>query len=489
MREAGILMHISSLPSPYGIGTLGRDAYEFADFLAEAGQKYWQILPLSPTSYGDSPYQSPSGFAGNPYFIDLDMLYGDGLLNADEFKDLDWGNPGAVDFALLYEKRYAVLRGAQARFEARLPEDYESFCREEAYWLEDYALFMAQKERQCGAAWSSFPDSLKFRDPTALGHVVSECASEIRFWKMLQYLFFKQWRALKAYVNSRGISIIGDLPIYASADSADVWAYPRYFMLDERLESIAVAGCPPDSFTENGQLWGNPLFDWNAIRADGYAWWIKRLRHTSALYDITRIDHFRGFDSYYSIPAGSADARAGQWRTGPGIELFEAVKTQLSDVKIIAEDLGFLTDSVKSLLKDTCYPGMKVLQFAFDSREDSDYLPHNYERNCVVYTGTHDNDTILGWLDSIPAERAAYAAEYLRLSSDEGYNWGVMKAAWAGVGDLAIVQMQDLLGLGSEARMNTPGVIGGNWRWRLLPGTADRALAGKLRDVVKLYGR
>lgn len=489
MRSSGILMHISSLPSPYGIGTFGRAAYEFVDFLEAAGQGFWQILPINPTSYGDSPYQSPSAFAGNPYFIDLDLLRDEGLLEWGDFEDIYPGEPDSIAFGPLYENRYRTLRRALYRFEADRPADYEEFCRTSSQWLDGYTLFMALKEKHGGAPWRRWESPFKFRDEAALIKARIELDEEIRFWGMLQYLFFKQWRALKEYANHRGISIIGDLPIYVADDSADVWSNPRCFLLNEELEPTFVAGCPPDGFTEDGQLWGNPLFDWDAMRAGGYSWWIQRLRHMSELYDVTRIDHFRGFDSYYAIPAGSPDAKYGQWRPGPGMELFDAVREELGDISVIAEDLGFLTDSVRQLLRDTGFPGMKVLEFAFDSREGSDYLPHTYEKNCVAYTGTHDNDTVAGWLASAPQHIAEYAAEYLRLNREEGMCQGVMNALWASAADLSIVQMQDILGLGSSARMNIPSTTDNNWSWRMPPGAPDAELSRKLRRTMRLYAR
>lgn len=432
MRRAGILMPISSLPSPWGIGTLGEAAREFVDFLAQGGQSCWQILPVGPTSYGDSPYQSFSSFAGNPYFIDLDDLAAEGLLEREEYTGLNWGtNPEQVDYSLLYQNRYPVLRKACGRLDRSEEGAYGAFCLENREWLEDYALFMALKEKFGGRSWQEWPKSLRLRRPRALEKARVELEEEIQFWKGVQYLFFRQWDALKKLANGRGISIIGDLPIYVSGDSADVWANPEQFQLDQAGLPTEVAGCPPDGFTEDGQLWGNPLFDWERMKGEGYAWWLRRIDFQFKIYDILRIDHFRGFDEYYAIPYGDKTARNGRWRPGPGIEFFQTVKKALGKKEIIAEDLGFLTDSVRKMLRQSGFPGMKVLQFAFDSRDaGSDYLPHCYKPNCVVYTGTHDNDTILGWIKTAPRKDVQFAKEYLRLNSREGYNWGMMRSAW-----------------------------------------------------------
>ena len=491
MRRAGILMPISSLPSPYGIGTMGEQARAFVDFLEEGGQSCWQILPVCPTSFGDSPYQSFSSYAGNPYFIDLDDLAAEGLLTAEEYSTLDWGaDPASVDYGLLYRRRYPVLHRACARLLDRGDEGLERFCRGQAVWLEDYALFMALKGKHGGVSWFEWPQEERLRRPEALEAAQRELAGEISFWKAVQYLFFRQWRALKGYANAKGISIIGDLPIYVSGDSADVWANPEQFQLDGDGRPIEVAGCPPDGFSEDGQLWGNPLFDWERMKEDGYQWWLRRIAYQFTIYDTLRIDHFRGFDEYYAIPAQDDTARYGRWRPGPGIDFFRTVNRELGKKDMIAEDLGFLTPSVRRLLRQTGYPGMKVLEFAFDSRDTgSDYLPHCYTPRCVVYTGTHDNDTIQGWMATAPKKDVAYAKEYLRLTRREGYHWGMMRSAWASAADLAVMQMQDLLGLGSEARMNTPSTVGTNWKWRALPGSYDSELARRLCHEMQVYQR
>ena len=489
-RTSGILMHISSLPSEYGIGTMGKEAKKFVDFLVKAGQTYWQILPICPTSYGDSPYQSFSSFAGNPYFIDLKLLCKDKLLSKRECDSYDWGDSKTeADFGLLYRNRFDLLKKAHLRFQKKEPEEYASFCEEEKEWLDDYALFMALKDANGGASWFQWEEGLKFRKADALGHAREIHRETISFYKMLQFLFYQQWRSVKDYANEKGIQVIGDVPIYVAGDSADVWANPRLFQLDEDRNPIEVAGCPPDAFSEDGQLWGNPLFRWDEMKKDGYAWWTKRVRAVSKLYDVVRIDHFRGFDSYYAIPAGHTTARHGTWKEGPGIELFRILEEKLGKLNIIVEDLGFLTPSVTKMVSDSGFPGMKVLQFAFDPREESDYLPHNYVSHSVVYTGTHDNDTILGWMKTASRESVNFAKRYLNLTKEEGYHWGVMRGAWASVSDLAVVPMQDLLGLSSEARMNTPSTLGCNWKWRAAPGCMTPQLAAKVRRYVRMYGR
>ncbi len=477
MRTSGILLHITSLPSPFGIGTLGKAAYDFADFLESAGQKNWQILPVGHTGFGNSPYQAFSAFAGNPYMIDLDFLRRDGFLCPDEFERIDWGNDArCVDYGKIFRNRIGVLKKVVPRF--RKTKEYERFCAENAFWLDDYASFMALKEENNGRPLRVWEKPLPKPDE-----------DKCDFYKLIQFLFYSQWYALKQYVNSKGIEIIGDLPIYVAHDSADVMGNPELFELDSHGNPVNVAGVPPDGFSEEGQLWGNPVFDWDYIRRDGYRWWIKRISHSLQMFDKVRIDHFRGFSSYYSVPAGSPNAVNGFWRDGPSAELFEAVRSEIGNPDIIAEDLGFVDDGVRDLMAKTGFPGMKILQFAFDSREESDYLPHNYGRNCVVYIGTHDNDTLAGWLDSAPPADVEYARKYLRLSVDEGFSEGVIKSAMASVGDTVILTMQDLLGLGSEARMNIPSTSYGNWQWRALESDFSPDLARKLSAITKLYGR
>lgn len=488
MRNSGILMPVFSLPSPYGIGTMGAEARRFVDFLNDAGQRYWQILPICPTSYGDSPYSSFSTFAGNPYFIDLDQLCLDGLLKKSEIKACGFTEDGKVHYAELYEKRYPLLRKAFARFKGEPPEDFDEFCRQNE-WLEDYALYMALKDANGGKSWREWPEPLRFREEAALSEARETYGEDMEFWAFLQYLFYRQWRQLKEYANSKGVYIIGDLPIYVALDSADVWANPRQFQLGQDLAPMEVAGCPPDGFSADGQLWGNPLYEWEKMREEGYPWWMDRIEHQCRIYDVLRIDHFRGFEAYYAIPAGDDTARNGRWRPGPGMDFFRALERRVGRQNIIAEDLGFLTDGVRRLLEDTGFPGMKVLEFAFDSREDSDYLPHNYDRHCVVYTGTHDNSTVLGWKATAGKEDVAFAEAYFNLTKEEGFHWGMMRGAWASVAELVIVQMQDVLGLGDEARINTPSTVGENWQWRMEKGAASKALSKKLRRMMGIFKR
>lgn len=487
MRGSGILLHISSLPSRFGIGTLGREAFAFVDFLTSAGQKYWQMLPLTPTGFGDSPYQSFSAFAGNPYFIDLELLCDECLLKEDEIPQNAHTDPERVDYGALYESRTAVLKRAFERFVPN--KEFELFCAENEHWLEDYALFSAIKNSLGGKPWYEWTAGLKARDPKALESVRPLLEEEIIFCKAVQFWFFTQWKRLKNYAAEKGISIIGDLPIYVAGDSADVWAQPELFRLSGDGEPELVAGVPPDGFNSKGQLWGNPVFDWEYMRSDGYRWWIRRAEHSMKLFDRLRIDHFRGFASYYAVPAEMTDAVNGRWYKGAGEELFEKLEAALGRLDIIAEDLGYIDDDVISLLEKTGFPGMKILQFAFDSRENSDYLPHNYPKNCVAYIGTHDNDTLLGWLSHAPAADVAFAKEYLRLNEAEGLVNGVIKSLLACTADTVIITMQDLLELGGEARMNTPSTLGGNWCWRMLPEAASSELAEKLLRLTRLYRR
>ena len=490
LRASGILLPVFSLPSPYGIGTFGRAAYRFVDFLSASGQKYWQILPVGPTSYGDSPYQSFSTFAGNPYFIDLDLLQKDGLLEKEEYDGLDWGNePDRVDYAKLYENRYLVLRRAFSRGYPRERQQVEDFRLSQSRWIEDYALYMALKGEFGQQPWQAWEEDIRLRRPQALAQWRERLWEEIDFWVYLQYLFFKQWSALKRYANRRGIRIIGDIPIYVAEDSADTWSNPEIFWLDENLVPVKVAGVPPDGFSATGQLWGNPVYRWDILKQRGYDWWIERVRANVTIYDVLRIDHFRGFDTFYAVPYGDKTAQRGEWMPGPGMDLFSALKKELGELPIIAENLGYLTESVQQLLSDSGFPGMKVLEFAFDSREASDYLPHNYEKNCVVYTGTHDNDTVAGWFRTAPPEDVRFCKRYLRLNRHEGYHWGFIKGAWASVGDLAIAQMQDFLNLSSEARINRPSTLGGNWVWRLQKPMLTADLAKRIRSMTKLYSR
>lgn len=489
MRRNGILMHISSLPSLYGIGSLGSSAYDFVDFLHEGGQSIWQVLPTNPTSYGDSPYQSFSAFAGNPYFIDLDILYENGLISKEIINLSKYTkNYDAVDYAWVYENRKTVFLEAYKNFDFTLA-DYIEFCSNNKAWLDSYALFMALKDSHLGSAWYEWEDKYKFKEADAITAFESENKHTVDMYKMEQYLFHIQWKKLRKYANEKGIKIIGDMPIYTAYDSADVWENPHLFKLDKNLCPTHVAGCPPDAFSLDGQRWGNPLYDWSVMKKDNYSWFSSRMSNMKKLFDIIRIDHFRGFAEYYSIPAEHESAKNGKWLKGPGISLFRCIRENCGETEIIAEDLGFLTPSVKKLLKDCAFPGIKVLQFAFDAREESDYLPHNYEKNCVVYTGTHDNDTVLGWFATADSSDTEYAKKYLHLSKEEGYNWGMIRGAMQSPADTCILQMQDLLGLDNRARMNTPSTLGGNWSWRIRSECINSWLSEILYKLTKTYCR
>ena len=489
-RSSGILMPMSSLPSPYGIGTMGKSAFQFVDFLAAAGQKYWQLLPLGPTSYGDSPYQSFSTFAGNPYFIDLDLLVKDKLLKPAELKNRDWGSdPARVDYGRIYENRFAVLRLAFERGAERCAEEIAAFRQENAGWLENYALFMAIKRSEGMRAWTEWPEALRLRREDALESARSELREDVDFFVFVQFLFFRQWDALRAYAKEKGIRFIGDVPIYVALDSADVWSEPHFFQLDEKNLPTAVAGVPPDPFTEDGQLWGNPLYDWDAMKRDGYGWWIRRIDGARKLYDVLRIDHFRGFESYWAVPYGDTTAKNGVWKPGPGMGLVGVLNSWFRDLDFIAEDLGYTTPEVRRLLEDSGLPGMKVLEFAFDPEGNSDFLPHNCLPNSSCYIGTHDNETVQGWLKSATKGELRFAERYLHITGDEGWNWGMIRAGMATASRLFVVQMQDVLELGADARMNAPGTSTGNWQWRMLPGALDRNLAKKLKTYTETYRR
>lgn len=489
-RSSGILLHISSLPSKYGIGTLGRSAYEFADFLKEAGQKYWQLLPLGPTSYGDSPYQSFSTFAGNPYFVDLELLMEDGLLEKEEVEACDWGDdPRYVDYGKIYVSRFEILKKAKERGWARDYEDVMAFCQENKSWIDNYALYMACKRHFGMRSWTEWEDEdIRLHRPQAVAEYTAKLSDDIELFIYIQFLFFRQWEDLKTYINDLGIEIIGDLPIYVSLDSADVWAESQFFALDEKKIPKEVAGVPPDYFCEDGQLWGNPLYDWDAMAQDGYGWWIRRIAGASKLYDVIRIDHFRGFDSYWAVPYGSETAKNGEWRSGPGMDLVGLLKEKFPELEFIAEDLGERAPGVEQLLKDSGFPGMKVLEFAFDSDEPSDYQPHTYPRHCVCYTGTHDNSPVMLWKQEAKEEDVAYAAEYLGIA-DEEYNWGFIRGGLRSVAELFVAQMQDYLGYGEGHRMNAPGTASGNWRWRMLEGENTQEIAQRLCKMTKMYGR
>lgn len=492
-RQSGILMPISSIPSKYGIGGFSKEAYAFVDFLEAAGQKLWQILPLGPTSYGDSPYQSFSTFAGNPYYIDLEGLIGAGYLTEKECGAVDCGSdPSYVDYEKIWLTRFKLLRKAYERAKkAGLPQEqgYLDFIRDNESWLPDYALYMAVKSHFKYVSWVEWDEDIRLRKPAALKKYRQELADEIGFYQFQQYFFAAQWKALKAYANEKGIRIVGDIPIYVAFDSADTWANPELFQLDEDNVPLGVAGCPPDVFCATGQLWGNPLYRWEYHRQTGYAWWISRIAYCFRLYDVVRIDHFRGFESYWFVPYGDDTAQYGHWVKGPGYDLFRALKEALGDMDVIAEDLGFLTKEVIALVKKTGYPGMKILQFAFGDDADNAYLPHNYTQNSIVYTGTHDNETILGWYKGTDAGTRRSAKRYLNIRGNREIPWHFIRAAFASVADTAVIPMQDYLELDNAARINTPSTLGGNWEWRMLPDAATPELAGRIRELVETYGR
>ena len=481
MRQSGILLPVFSLPSPYGIGCFSDEAKKFIDFLSGSGQSYWQILPLGPTSFGNSPYQSPSSFAGNPYFIDIETLKNDGLLTrqeADDYKNI-CPTTNKVDYGFLYETRHKILKLAFKRFSP--PNDYYRFIGEESYWLKDYAEFCAIKDRFGGKDFLSWDNEFKYRQNNRLSQ---EILNEAEYYKFLQYEFMKQWTDIKSYANRRGIKIIGDMPIYTAMDSADTWSHPELFKLDKNLYPVSVAGCPPDKFSPRGQLWGNPVYNWENHKKDGYAWWSERMKRNMRLYDTVRIDHFRGFESYYSIPYGAKDATSGKWIKGPGKDIFETFESTCPNLDIIAEDLGFVTDDVRELLSATGYPGMKVLLFAFDSCEDNDYLPHNYSKNCVVYTGTHDNSTVKGFEEEGESKDVLYAKKYIGC---DNLCKGMVRLAMSSVAKTCIIPLQDYLGLDNSARINTPSTLGGNWTWRM--SKISESTEKEIYDITVLYGR
>lgn len=492
-RQSGVLMHISSLPGKYGIGSFGQSAYDFVDFLVRTKQRYWQILPLGTTSYGDSPYQSFSAFAGNTYFIDFDILIEEGLLDEADVKGADFGDdPKKVDYAKIFDARRPIMEKAVARFlKADDLSDYESFVEQNAAWLEVFAEYMAIKEHFDNLAWTEWPDeAIRRRDAASLASYREKLADKLTYHRVTQYLFFKQWLRLKAYANEHHIEIVGDMPIYVAADSADVWAQPHFFKTDAVGKPTCVAGCPPDEFSETGQLWGNPIYDWEAMDKDGYAWWIERLRESFKIYDIVRIDHFRGFESYWEVPAGSETSASGKWVKGPDYKLFAAVKEALGDLNIIAEDLGFMTDEVIELRERTGFPGMKILQFAFNPDDESIDSPHLAPNNSVMYTGTHDNNTVLGWYkDEIDDATRQYMAQYTNRKEYETVPHAMLRTIFASVSFMAVATMQDLLELDSAARMNYPSTIGGNWTWRMTAEELNPIVEGELYSLTKTYRR
>ena len=490
-RSSGVLMAMSSLPSRYGIGTMGKEAYRFIDFLEAGAQKYWQLLPLGPTGYGDSPYSSVSTFAGNPYLIDPELLIEDGLLTEKEAARIDWGSdPEKVDYGKLYQGRTQLLKLAYERGREKFRAEYEAFCAENSRWLNEYTLYVAVKKQFGMKSWTQWPDeAIRMHRPEAVRKYAEQLREDTEFHAFVQFLFFRQWKALKAYAEEKGIRFIGDIPIYVAMDSADIWAEPQFFQLDSQYRPTEVSGVPPDAFTADGQLWGNPLYDWDRMKADGYGWWIRRIEGATKLFDVIRIDHFRGMESYWAVPAGEKTAKNGKWRPGPGIDLVGMLTQWFHQTEFIAEDLGYLTPGVEKLVKDSGLPGMKILEFAFDAHGDSQYLPHCCQENSVCYLGTHDNDTVLGWYKTTRKEDKEFAKRYMHITPGEGWCWGMVRSGMATASRLFVVQMQDLLELDGDARMNVPGKDSGNWCWRMLPGAATDELAEKLREYTLTFRR
>ena len=493
-RSSGILFHPTSLPGKYGIGTLGKEAYAFIDFLKKSKQKLWQIFPLGPTGYGDSPYQSFSSFAGNPYLIDFDLLIEAHLLSEEDLRDVFFGdNEEYIDYGAIYNQKYPLLRKAYENFKSsdnhEMRENLEHFKRENASWLNDYSLYISLKNHFNGLPWNEWAQDIKNREEASMHQYRSELADDIEYHNFIQFLFFKQWGDVKRYANENGIKIIGDIPIFVAADSSDAWANPEIFLFDKERKPVKVAGVPPDYFSATGQLWGNPLYNWEKLKETNYSWWVERVRANLSTCDIIRIDHFRGFEAYWAVPYGDDTAINGQWEPGPGIDLFNAIKSQLGELPIIAEDLGLMTQGVIDLREATGFPGMKILGFAFDSGEENDYLPHTYTRNCVVYTGTHDNDTLVGWFQKAKEEDRQFARDYLNSRADDEIHWDAIRGAWSSVACMAISPVQDFLGLGSEARINTPGVAAGNWQWRLRHGVLTDELAERIAKLTRIYSR
>ncbi|MEG1772435.1 MAG: 4-alpha-glucanotransferase [Clostridia bacterium] len=489
-RSFGILLHITSLPSRFGCGSLGREAFEFADFLSKADVSYWQILPITPAGFSDSPYQCFSAFAGDTIFLDLDALVKVGLLRQAEIDNICFGtNNEKVNFESVRRGRDILFRIAFSRADDDLLKKVEQFAAENDFWLDDYSLFMAIKRHFSNKSFLEWDTPYKNREPDALAYARNEFSREIIFVKFLQYLFFEQWGVFKEYLKEKGIRLLGDMPIYVALDSADVWANPSEFLLDQNKSPIVVAGVPPDYFSPTGQLWGNPIYNWNKMRENGFSWWKNRMSQSQRLFDAVRIDHFRGFESYFAIPYGDETAEHGSWEKGPCRDFIDMLKNEFSGFEIIAEDLGLLTDEVRDMLRFSGFPGMKVLEFAFDYEPPSDYLPHNYTENCVCYTGTHDNNTLSGWLTELDGSNMVYMSRYFGLNESEGYLNGILRGGMASVAYLFIAQMQDLLGLGRDARMNTPGTTSGNWVWRLKSNALTDRLAYNIAGMVRLYGR
>ena len=495
-RACGVLLPIFSLPSKYGIGCFSKEAYEFVDFLKEAGQTYWQILPLGPTSYGDSPYQAFSTFAGNPYFIDLEQLIDLKWISPKDVDSIDWGETDRsngsdyVDYATIYNNRFKVLRKAYKKSNISSNSEFINYKKKNAKWLSTYAAYMAIKDAHNSVSYLEWEEDIRLRKKDALEKWTAKCEDEIGFYEFQQYLFYTQWKKLKDYANKQGIKIVGDIPIYVSLDSADTWANPELFQLDEKGYPTRVAGCPPDCFSDDGQLWGNPLYDWDYHKKTGYKWWIERFRACFDLYDVVRVDHFRGFEAFYSIPYGDKNARAGKWVKGPGWDLFKVVKDNFPSSPVIAEDLGFITPAVHRLIKKCGYPGMKIMLYGFETDCISEHAPFTYDKNCVVYTGTHDNDTITTWFkECISPKEREYIRKYMNFKGNKDIAWNYIRTGLASTADTAIFPIQDYLGLGREAKINSPATIGDNWKWRLIPGKLTSDLAARMKDMALTYHR
>lgn len=488
-RAAGVLLPVTSLASPFGVGTLGLEAYRFVDFLARARQSYWQVLPVGPTGYGDSPYQSFSAFAGNPYLIDLRLLAQEGLIKRNQLPSTQPGREGRVDYEALFYERLPLLREAFAGRGWEKVAPFCGFCEQNAWWLEDYALYMALKGAHQNAEWLAWEAPLRLRDAQAMADAVREHKEEVLFWKVCQYFFFKQWMDLKQYANQSGVQIIGDIPLYVSLDSADVWAGKELFELDEEGQPLRVAGVPPDNYSADGQRWGNPLYRWEGMEQDDFSWWKKRVAHAARLYDLLRIDHFIGTTRFYTIPAKQQTAKGGRWQRGPGLKLMQAIQSAAGKVPIIAEDLGVLHPCVERVLQKTGFPGMKVLLFGFDGHPDNAHLPHNFPRNAVAYTGTHDNETVAGYFKDHGKRESAVMLRYLGVKSPQEAVPALIRLAYQSVANTVIIPVQDLLGLDNSARINTPSTLGDNWNFRLLPGALGKGLCKWLGELTVLTGR
>ncbi len=489
-RKAGILLPVSSLPSPYGIGNLGKAAYDFIDYLKKARQKVWQILPIGPTSFGDSPYQSFSAYAGNPYFIDPDTLISEGLLKKEEALNFDFGNnESKIDYAAIYQSRFELLRIAFERFKKKPSNEFENFCKENSYWLENYSLYMAIKKHFNELSWLEWDEDIRVYKADAVSRYKEMLCEEIEFWNFTQFKFFEQWFKLKEYANKNGIKIIGDIPIYVSMDSADTWADSEQFLLDQNHNPTVVAGCPPDAFSDDGQLWGNSIYDYEFMEKDNFSGWKKRIEFSAKFYDVIRIDHFIGIVRYYTIPYGSTNAKAGEFRKGPAEKLTQAINSALGDSELIAEDLGIVIDAVIELMKKENYPGMKILQHAFDGNPNNEHLPCNYIQNSCVYLGTHDNDTMISAIENMSDEKKKFMLEYLNKDNMDDIIWDLIKLEYSSVAKLAVIQMQDLLELDNSARMNVPSTIGDNWDFRVTKSQLTAKLANKLARLTEVYAR